>query len=95
MDLKLNVSFYRCVWTHNLIFSFIYIFVVGRSKKPVKSMVIGRPILLALEDIDGSPSFLEKALCFIEQYGIFDCFIFFKFRQILKYYECFHAVNFF
>jgi hypothetical protein len=32
--------------------------------------VVGRPILLALEDIDGSPSFLEKALCFIEQYGV-------------------------
>jgi hypothetical protein len=26
--------------------------------------------LLALEDIDGSPSFLEKALRFIEQYGM-------------------------
>jgi hypothetical protein len=36
----------------------------------VKSSVVGRPILLALEDIDGSPSFLEKALCFIEQYGV-------------------------
>ena len=47
-------------------------------------MVVGRPILLALEDIDGSPSFLEKALCFIEQYGI-TAFIFFKFQQILKY----------
>jgi hypothetical protein len=35
----------------------------------VKSLVVGRPILLALEDIDGSPSFLEKALCFVEQYG--------------------------
>lgn len=42
----------------------------GRARKPVKSLVIGRPILLALEDIDGSPSFLEKALCFIEQYGV-------------------------
>lgn len=36
----------------------------------MKSLVVGRPILLALEDIDGSPSFLEKALCFIEQHGI-------------------------
>jgi hypothetical protein len=36
----------------------------------VKSLVVGRPILLALEDIDGSPSFLEKALCFIEQHGV-------------------------
>jgi hypothetical protein len=39
----------------------------------VKSSVVGRPILLALEDIDGSPSFLEKALCFIEQYGMVSC----------------------
>ena len=43
--------------------------VSGRERRPVKSLVVGRPILLALEDIDGSPSFLEKALCFIEQYG--------------------------
>jgi hypothetical protein len=42
----------------------------GRDRRPVKSLVVGRPILLALEDIDGSPSFLEKALCFIEQHGI-------------------------
>ncbi|CAM6045781.1 unnamed protein product [Sphagnum compactum] len=42
----------------------------GRDRRPVKSLVVGRPILLALEDIDGSPSFLEKALCFIEQHGV-------------------------
>ncbi|KAK6138297.1 hypothetical protein DH2020_027988 [Rehmannia glutinosa] len=41
-----------------------------REKRPVKSLVVGRPILLALEDIDGGPSFLEKALRFLEQYGI-------------------------
>ncbi|CAH8313569.1 unnamed protein product [Eruca vesicaria subsp. sativa] len=41
----------------------------GRDKRPSKSLVVGRPILLALEDIDGSPSFLEKALQFIENYG--------------------------
>ncbi|CAA6658391.1 unnamed protein product [Spirodela intermedia] len=41
-----------------------------RDKRSAKSMIVGRPILLALEDIDGSPSFLEKALRFIEQYGI-------------------------
>ncbi|CAI0541891.1 unnamed protein product [Linum tenue] len=40
-----------------------------REKRPVKSLVVGRPILLALEDIDGSPSFLEKALQFLEKYG--------------------------
>ncbi|KAK9673583.1 hypothetical protein RND81_12G176900 [Saponaria officinalis] len=41
-----------------------------RDKRPVKSLVVGRPILLALEDIDGGPSFLEKALRFLETYGI-------------------------
>ncbi|URE41354.1 pleckstrin domain-containing [Musa troglodytarum] len=41
-----------------------------KDTQPAKSTVIGRPILLALEDIDGSPSFLEKALRFIEQHGI-------------------------
>ncbi|GAB4844917.1 hypothetical protein Ancab_038309 [Ancistrocladus abbreviatus] len=41
-----------------------------KDKLPVKSTVIGRPILLALEDIDGSPSFLEKALKFIEDHGV-------------------------
>lgn len=40
-----------------------------REKRPVKSLVVGRPILLALEDIDGGPSFLEKALRFLEKYG--------------------------
>ncbi|GMH00240.1 hypothetical protein Nepgr_002079 [Nepenthes gracilis] len=41
-----------------------------KDRLPIKSMVIGRPILLALEDIDGSPSFLEKALRFIEEKGV-------------------------
>ncbi|KAL4197247.1 hypothetical protein AMTRI_Chr04g187340 [Amborella trichopoda] len=41
-----------------------------RDRRPVKSMVVGRPILLALEDIDGGPSFLEKALRFLEQFGV-------------------------
>ncbi|XP_051141947.1 rho GTPase-activating protein 7-like [Andrographis paniculata] len=41
-----------------------------RDRRPVKSLVVGRPILLALEDIDGGPSFLEKALRFLEKYGI-------------------------
>ena len=35
----------------------------------MRSLVVGRPILLALEDIDGSPSFLEKALRHVEAYG--------------------------
>ncbi|EPS62104.1 hypothetical protein M569_12687, partial [Genlisea aurea] len=42
----------------------------SKDRQTVKSMVIGRPILLALEDIDGTPSFLEKALRFIEEYGV-------------------------
>ncbi|KAJ0786419.1 putative Rho GTPase activation protein [Helianthus annuus] len=33
-------------------------------------MILGRPILLALEDIDGTPSFLEKALRYVEDYGV-------------------------
>ncbi|XP_049935074.1 rho GTPase-activating protein 7-like isoform X3 [Nymphaea colorata] len=41
-----------------------------RERRPVQSLVVGRPILLALEDMDGSPSFLEKALRFIEQHGV-------------------------
>jgi hypothetical protein len=41
------------------------------EKEPTKSTVIGRPILLALEDVDGTPSFLEKALKFLEEHGEF------------------------
>ncbi|KAA8528347.1 hypothetical protein F0562_035702 [Nyssa sinensis] len=41
-----------------------------KDRQPVKSLVIGQPILLALEDIDGTPSFLEKALRFIEKHGV-------------------------
>ncbi|KAF3773122.1 Rho GTPase-activating protein 7 [Nymphaea thermarum] len=41
-----------------------------RERRPMQSLVVGRPILLALEDMDGSPSFLEKALRFIEQHGV-------------------------
>ncbi|CAI9116169.1 OLC1v1017249C3 [Oldenlandia corymbosa var. corymbosa] len=42
----------------------------AKDRQPVKSLVIGRPILLALEDIDGTPSFLEKALKFVEDHGV-------------------------
>ncbi|CAI0467780.1 unnamed protein product, partial [Linum tenue] len=42
---------------------------VVNEKPPPASLVLGRPILLALEDVDGSPSFLEKALKFIEDHG--------------------------
>ncbi|OMO57653.1 hypothetical protein COLO4_35204 [Corchorus olitorius] len=40
------------------------------DKQPMRSTVIGRPILLALEDVDGSPTFLEKALRFVEEHGV-------------------------
>ncbi|CAH9105170.1 unnamed protein product [Cuscuta epithymum] len=42
----------------------------SKDRQPAKSLVIGQPILLALEDIDGSASFLEKALKFVEEYGV-------------------------
>lgn len=41
-----------------------------KDRQTIKSMVVGRPILLALEEVDGTPSFLEKALRFIEEHGI-------------------------
>ncbi|KAL9686942.1 hypothetical protein QQ045_031337 [Rhodiola kirilowii] len=41
-----------------------------KEKEPAKSTIIGRPVLLALEEVDGSPSFLEKALRFIEEHGV-------------------------
>ncbi|XP_076898832.1 rho GTPase-activating protein REN1-like [Bidens hawaiensis] len=46
------------------------IHVYSKDQTPKKSTVLGRPILLALEDIDGTPSFLEKALCYVEDYGV-------------------------
>lgn len=39
------------------------------EEAPTKSTIIGRPVLLALEDVDGAPSFLEKALRFVEDHG--------------------------
>ncbi|XP_075077767.1 rho GTPase-activating protein REN1-like isoform X3 [Nicotiana tabacum] len=42
----------------------------SNDREPVKSLVLGQPVLLALEDIDGTPSFLEKALRFIEEHGV-------------------------
>lgn len=42
----------------------------SKDRPAAKSLVIGRPILLALEDIDGTPSFLEKALRFLEGPGV-------------------------
>ncbi|KAG7555048.1 hypothetical protein ISN44_As11g012330 [Arabidopsis suecica] len=40
-----------------------------RDQRPLKSSVVGRPILQALEETDGSPNFLEKAMQFLETYG--------------------------
>lgn len=48
---------------------FFNVVVVAKDRQSAKSLVIGRPILLALEDIDGTPSFLEKALRFLEGPG--------------------------
>ncbi|KAM7261471.1 hypothetical protein ACFE04_008838 [Oxalis oulophora] len=42
----------------------------NNKQQPGKSVVVGRPILLALEEVDGTPSFLEKALKFIEEHGV-------------------------
>ncbi|KAI3685945.1 hypothetical protein L1987_79614 [Smallanthus sonchifolius] len=42
----------------------------ARDRSSPKSLVLGRPVLLALEDIDGTPSFLEKALRYVEEHGI-------------------------
>ncbi|KVH99701.1 Pleckstrin homology domain-containing protein, partial [Cynara cardunculus var. scolymus] len=41
-----------------------------KDRSPPKSLVLGRPVLFALEDIDGTPSFLEKALRYVEEHGI-------------------------
>uniref|UniRef100_A0A1J3IVF3 Rho GTPase-activating protein REN1 n=4 Tax=Noccaea caerulescens TaxID=107243 RepID=A0A1J3IVF3_NOCCA len=41
-----------------------------KEETPTQSTVLGRPVLLALEDVDGAPSFLEKALRFVEDHGV-------------------------
>ncbi|KAE8656108.1 Rho GTPase-activating protein 6 [Hibiscus syriacus] len=40
------------------------------DKPPARSAVMGLPILLALEEVDGTPTFMEKALRYIEKYGV-------------------------
>lgn len=40
-----------------------------KDKETVNYVVLGRPILLALQEVNGTPSFLEKALRFIEEHG--------------------------
>nr|GEW41024.1 Rho GTPase-activating protein REN1-like isoform X1 [Tanacetum cinerariifolium] len=42
----------------------------SKDRSPGKGMVLGRPILFSLEDIDGTPSFLEKALTYVEDHGV-------------------------
>ncbi|KAK9080845.1 hypothetical protein SSX86_000604 [Deinandra increscens subsp. villosa] len=46
------------------------IMIISKDHSSPKSLVLGRPVLLALEDIDGTPSFLEKALIYVEDHGI-------------------------
>lgn len=67
-----------------MIFLCILLGFPGREKRPVKSLVVGRPILLALEDIDGGPSFLEKALRFLENFGTLMMLIKLKLREKRK-----------
>uniref|UniRef100_A0A7N0URW8 Rho GTPase activating protein n=1 Tax=Kalanchoe fedtschenkoi TaxID=63787 RepID=A0A7N0URW8_KALFE len=40
-----------------------------KDKHTAKSRVLGIPISLALQEADGGPSILEKALCFLEEFG--------------------------
>ena len=71
-----DVSFAGHCLINSIELFYPYIFLLpGKDKRPVKSSVVGRPILLALEDIDGSPSFLEKALRFLEENGKFNILI--------------------
>lgn len=42
----------------------------SKDRSPVKSKILGCPVLLALEDSDGTPSFLEKALRYVEDHGV-------------------------
>ncbi|KAK1405576.1 rho GTPase-activating protein REN1-like [Heracleum sosnowskyi] len=42
----------------------------SKDKQTQETVVLGRPILLALENVDGTPSFLEKALRFMEVRGV-------------------------
>jgi len=55
-----------------------FFYILTEDETPTKSTVLGRPVLLALEDVDGAPSFLEKALRFVENHGIS-----FRFFQLL------------
>ncbi|KAJ4796230.1 Rho GTPase activation protein (RhoGAP) with PH domain-containing protein [Rhynchospora pubera] len=41
-----------------------------QKEKVSEKSLIQAPVMFALEDSEGNPSFLEKALCFIEDYGI-------------------------
>lgn len=75
----------------NFIFPLIWFFCTSivKDREPVKSTVVGRPILLALEDVDGTPSFLEKALTFIEEHGGFSSSS--SFSLSLSLFVCMYA----
>lgn len=67
-----GILFWSWTWGNFHFIEIFDIFLTSFAVKegpPVKSSVIGRPVLLALEDVDGTPSFLEKALNFMEEYG--------------------------
>ena len=49
--------------------TFLYFNPFTEDETPTNLTVFGRPVLLALEEVDGSPSFLEKALRFVEDHG--------------------------
>lgn len=53
----------------DLTFTFYGFEFIANDRDPTKSLVLGQPVLLALEEIDGTPSFLEKALRFMEEHG--------------------------
>lgn len=71
----LPVFFFFCSFYHEFDYGVFLIPSTVKDRQPVKSLVVGRPILLALEDIDGTPSFLEKALRFMEERGKFSFFL--------------------
>lgn len=68
--------------------------VKDNQPQPVRPRVLGRPILLALEDVDGTPSFLEKALRFIEGHGRLIYILAYKyiFLQNVFYYLIFELM---
>lgn len=56
----------------------------------MRATIIGTPVLLALEDVDGAPSFLEKALRFIEEHGEFSSLLASAILFQLYFYKLIH-----